>query len=218
MQETLHSQFTTLMARGGFEPVRRHLSPVDQDDRMAEAVGQVWAFAARRAALGIKLDNALLVHAVKLRAIDHRRQLPRGGQPRRDVLHLANFIDGRVIVHRLDGLLDENHDFTREGDTELQSAWLAATSADPADQLASAIDLKGWLAGLDDADRLAVEARYTGMTLSEIATATGKSVSAVFSRLKTIGNDLALHAGITISKKPRKGRASPLPTRTACAA
>jgi DNA-directed RNA polymerase specialized sigma24 family protein len=218
MQETLHSQFTTLMERGAFEPVRRHLSPVDQDDRMAEAVGQVWALAARRAALDIKLDNALLVHAVKLRAIDHRRQLPRGGQPRRDVLHLANFIDGRVIVHRLDGLLDENQEFTRDGDTDLQSAWLAATSADPADQLASAIDLKGWLAGLDDADRLAVEARYSGMTLSEIATATGRSVSAVHGRLKTIGAELALHAGITISKKPRNGRASPVPTRTACAA
>ena len=218
MQETLHSQFTTLMERGAFEPIRRFMTPVDQDDRLAEGIAMTWALAARKAELGIKLDNALLVHAVKLRAIDHRRQLPRGGQPRRDVLHLANFIDGRVIVHRLDGLLDENHEFTREGDTELQSAWLAATSADPADQLASAIDLKGWLAGLDDADRLAVEARYSGMTLSEIATATGKSVSAVFSRLKTIGTELALHAGITVSKKPRKGRVYPVSTRTACAA
>jgi hypothetical protein len=84
MLKPLKEQFTNLIAAGGFEPVRRHLSPVEQDDRMAEAVGQVWAMAARKAGLGIKIDNALLVHAVKLRAIDHRRQLPRGGQPRRD--------------------------------------------------------------------------------------------------------------------------------------
>ena len=41
-------------------------------------------------------------------------------------------IDGKVVVHRLDGLLDEDGDYVRDGDTELQSAWLSATSADPA--------------------------------------------------------------------------------------
>ena len=88
MMQALQQQFTTLVERGAFEPVRRHLTSIDQDDRMAEAIGQVWAMSARKAELGIKLDNALLVHAVKLRAIDHRRQLPRGGQPRRDDLPL----------------------------------------------------------------------------------------------------------------------------------
>jgi hypothetical protein len=142
---------------------------------MAEAVGQVWAMAARRAELGIKMDNALLVHAVKLRAIDHRRQLPRGGQPRRDVLHLANFIDGKVVVHRLDGLLDEDGDYTADGDTALQSAWLAATAADPAETLASAVDLRDWVDGLAYEDRELLAARFAGKTLSEIATATDTS-------------------------------------------
>jgi DNA-directed RNA polymerase specialized sigma24 family protein len=203
MLQPLKEQFTALIAAGAFEPVRRHVSPVEQDARMAEAVGQVWAMAARKAELGIRLDTALLVHAVKLRAIDHRRQLPRGGQPRRDVLHLANFIDGKVVVHRLDGLLDEDGDYTGDGDTALQSAWLAATAADPAETLASAVDLRDWVDGLAYEDRELLAARFAGKTLSEIATATDKSVSCIFSRLRQLGGDLAVHAGFTAPSRRR---------------
>ena len=206
----LKEQFTTMIAAGAFEP-GRHLSLVDQDDRLAEAVGQVWAMAARKAEMGIKMDNALLVHAVKLRAIDHRRQLPRGGQPRRDALHFANFIEGKVVVHRLDGLLDEDGDYTGEGDTALQSAWLAATSADPGDTLASAMDLRDWVATLMAEDRELLGARFAGRTLGEIATATDKSISSVFSRLRQLGGDLDAHAGLSAttsrrSRPPGRGR------------
>lgn len=192
--EQLTEQFTNLIAGGAFEPVRRHVSPVEQDDRMAEAIGQVWAMAARKAELGIKMDNALLVHAVKLRAIDHRRQLARGGQPRRDALHLANFIDGKVVVHRLDGLVDDDGEFTREGDIALQSMWLSATTTDPADALASAVDLQDWIAELGREDLELVAARFVGATLGEIANATGRSISVVFSKLKQLGGDLAERA------------------------
>lgn len=120
MLELLQQQFTNLVERRAFEPIRRFMTPVEQDDRLAEAVGQAWALATRKIELGIKLDSALLVHAVKVRALDHRRQLPRGGQPRRDALHLANYIDGKVVVHRLDGLLDEDGDFTGEGDAVVE--------------------------------------------------------------------------------------------------
>ncbi len=47
---------------------------------------------------------------------------------------------------RIDGLLDDDGNFTRECDNLLQVAWLAATSLDPADRLASAIDVDTWLA------------------------------------------------------------------------
>jgi hypothetical protein len=183
-----------MIAAGAFEPVRRHLSPVDQDDRMAEAVGQVWAMAARKAEMGIKMDNALLVHAVKLRAIDHRRQLPRGGQPRRDALHFANYIDGKVVVHRLDGLLDEDGDFTGDGDTELQSAWVAATSTDPATALASALDLAAWLANVEEEDRALLARRAAGYTLGEIAHMTNSSISRTFATLRRLGRELARDA------------------------
>ncbi|MBI5068616.1 MAG: hypothetical protein HZB56_10280 [Deltaproteobacteria bacterium] len=217
MMQALQQQFSTLVERGAFESVRRHLTPTDQDDRMAEAIGQVWAMAARKAELGIKLDNALLVHAVKLRAIDHRRQLPRGGQPRRDALHFANFVDGKVVVHRLDGLLDDDGDFNGEGDTDLQSAWLAATSADPADTLASAVDLRDWVAALSARDRELVTTRFSGATLAEVAAATGMSISAVFSRLKRLGQELARRAGMTIPGRRRCRRCSSMPMAVAVA-
>ncbi len=70
MAETLKEQFTRLMAKGAFDALRRHLSPIDADDRLAEAVGMVWALALRKAVAGIRLDDALVVHAVKLRAQD----------------------------------------------------------------------------------------------------------------------------------------------------
>lgn len=197
MLEHLQQQFTALIAGGAFESVRRHLTPVEQDDRMAEAVGQVWAMAARKAELGIKMDTALLVHAVKLRAIDHRRQLARGGQPRRDALHFANFVDGKVVVHRLDGLLDEDGFYLGEGDTDLQSAWLAASSADPGDTLASAVDLHDWVGTLPPTDRELLEARFAGDTLAEIAASTDTSISWVFARLRRLGADLAARAGVS---------------------
>jgi DNA-directed RNA polymerase specialized sigma24 family protein len=154
------------------------------------------------------MDNALLVHAVKLRAIDHRRQLPRGGQVRRDALHFANYIDGKVATHRLGGLLDEDGDYLGEGDTDLQSAWLAATSADPADTLASAVDLHDWIGTLPPADRKLLEARFAGDTLSEIAASTDTSISRVFARLRRLGADLAARAGVSPvpSEPPRAAR------------
>jgi hypothetical protein len=46
----LKGAFTALIAAGAFEPVRRHLSSIEQDDR-PRAVGQVWAMTARKAEL-----------------------------------------------------------------------------------------------------------------------------------------------------------------------
>jgi hypothetical protein len=206
MQEALHEQFTNLIEQGAFDRLRRYVTSTDQDDRMAEAIGQTWAMAARKAELGIKMDNALIVHAVKLRAIDHRRQLPRGGQPRRDALHFSNFVDGKVEIHRIDGLLDDDGNFTRECDNLLQVAWLAATSLDPADQLASAIDIDAWLTSLDDADRELLAGRLAGFSLQELASRTNRSITSVFTRLRDLGGDLATFAGIVVKKKKRKPR------------
>lgn len=209
MHEELHEQFTNLIERGAFDRLRRYVTTTDQDDRMAEAIGQVWAMASRKAELGIRMDNALVVHAVKLRAIDHRRQLARGGQPRRDALHFSNFVDGRVEIHRIDGLLDEDGHFTKECDNALQVAWLAATSLDPADQLASAIDIDAWLTSLDGADRELLAGRLAGFSLQELASRSDRSITSVFQRLRVLGGDLATHAGITLEKKRRKPRSQP---------
>ncbi|MBL0276908.1 MAG: hypothetical protein IPQ24_12580, partial [Anaeromyxobacter sp.] len=97
--------------------------------------------ALRKAAQGVLMDDALVVYAARLRAIEIRREFVRGRQPRRDALHRANFTDGRTEVFHLDGLLNEDDGWQSEGDVGLQAAWLAATSMDPAEQIAAAIDL-----------------------------------------------------------------------------
>lgn len=190
MAETLKEQFTRLMEKGAFDPVRRYLSPIDADDRLAEALGMVWALARRKAEAGIRLDDALVVHAVKLRAQDLRRQLPRGGQARRDVMHRSNYVDGKVEVLHLDGLLDEDGNFEDEEDRSVHLALMRRTSRDPAPELDSAIDLSGWLDDLDKEDRALLAARYSGATLQEIASETSRSISVVFSRLRWLGQDL----------------------------
>jgi Arc/MetJ family transcription regulator len=86
MVELIREQFANLMSRRAFEPVRRHLTGNDADDRLAEGIGMVWEMALRKAEQGFRLDDALLVHAVRLRAIEIRREFVKGRQPRRDVM------------------------------------------------------------------------------------------------------------------------------------
>jgi hypothetical protein len=218
MAETLKQQFTRLFESGAFDPVRRYLSPIDADDRLGEALGMVWALALRKSEAGIRLDDALVVHAVRLRAQDLRRQLPRGGQARRDVMHRSNYVDGKVEVLHLDGLVDEDGDFANEEDRAVHLAFSQRTSRDPAPFLDSAIDLGAWLAHLEDDDRTIVAARYAGDSLKEVATATGRSISGVFSRLRELGNAVADRAGVTIREKQTKPRGTPMRPMEPCAA
>jgi len=211
MAETLKEQFTRLMEKGAFDPVRRYLSPIDADDRLAEALGMVWALALRKSEAGIRLDDALVVHAVRLRAQDLRRQLPRGGQARRDVMHKSNYVDGKVEVLHLDGHMDEDGDFANEEDRAVHLAISRRTCRDPAPYLDSAIDLGAWLADLDSDDRAIVAARYAGDSLKEISTATGRSISATFSRLRSLGRGLTLRASGDLAVYCRRGPSCPSP-------
>lgn len=121
-------------------------------------------------------------------------------------------------MHRLDGLLDEDGEYTGEVDAELQSSWLSATSADPAAALASALDLRDWMASLPEEDQKLIAARFTGYTLAEMASETNRSVSAVFARLKKLGTKLAVQAGVTIKKKNNKAPVAVMRSMTPCAA
>jgi hypothetical protein len=69
------------------------------------------------------------------------RGTSRGGQPRREALHRANYTDGRVEVPHLDGFEDETDGGPRERDVGLQVAWAAALTQNPTEKLNSAIDL-----------------------------------------------------------------------------
>jgi len=210
MAETLKEQFTRLIANGAFDPVRRYLSPIDADDRLAEALGMVWALAVRKSEAGIRLDDALVVHAVRLRAQDLRRQLPRGGQARRDVMHRSNYVDGKVEVLHLDGHMDDDGDFATEEDRAVHLAISHRTSRDPAPYLDSAIDLGAWLTRLANSNRELLAGRQAGHSLRELALLGDCSISSVFQQLHTLGADLAQYADIVVTKRKRKARGRPV--------
>jgi len=206
MSPQVCEQFSRLMRKGAFNSIRRFITGADADDRLAEGIAMSFEAALRKADQGVLMDDALVVHSARLRAIEIRRQFVKGGQPRRDALHRANYTDGRTTVLHLDGLVDYEDGWQGDGDVDLQVAWLAATSLDPADQLASAIDIDAWLTSLDVADRELLAGRLAGFSLQELAWRSDRSVTAVFQRLRQLGTDLAERAGVVVVRKKRKPR------------
>ena len=206
MSPQVNEQFSRLMRKGAFNPIRRFITGADADDRLAEGIAMSFEAALRKADQGVQMDDALVIHAARLRAIEIRRQFVKGGQPRRDALHRANFTDGRTEVLHLDGLEDEADGWPREGDVGLQIAWAAALTHDPCEKIHSALDLDAWLTDLGDGDRAILGDRLAGMSLQEVADRADISLTAAFQRLRRLGEQLAAHAGIEIAKKKRKPR------------
>lgn len=218
MSPQVNQQFDRLVRQGAFRPILRFITGADADDRLQEGISQTFELALRKAARGEQMDDPLVVYATRLRATDIRRRFVKGGQPRRDALCHANFVDGRVQVLHIDGLDHESDGWPRDGDPGLQAAWSAAVAVDPAEQLAAAIDLGAWLSGLEAADRELLAGRLAGHTLQELAWRTDRSVTNLFQRLRQLGKSLAEHAGIRIARKPRKPRSSLVPVAATPAA
>ena len=206
MSPQVNQQFDRLVRKGAFRPILRFISSVDPDDRLQEGICQTYELALRKAAKGEQMDDPLVVYAARLRALDIRRRFTKGGQPRRDVMCHANYVDNRVQVFHLDGIVDEDEGWQGDGDVGLQAAWSAATSMDPAEQLAATLDLDTWLSSLGDADRDLLAGRLAGNTLQELSWRTDASVSTTFKHLRELGKELAKHAGILLVKKSRKPR------------
>ena len=64
--------------------------------------------------------------------------------------------------------------------------------------LASAVDLERWLSRLAPEDRLMLALRQAGHTLGGIGAAMGRSTSAIFARLRQLGEELAEVAGVEV--------------------
>ena len=186
--------FADKVARGIFNPVARHLREDLVEDRLAEGIGMAFEQYANRAARGEVMNDAVLVLACHMRAIDMGRRLAGayGGQPKRDVYDERNYKNGAVEVLRLDGLLEDHDD---EG-TALGIA--EADVANPARRLVSAIDLEAWLSSLPAEDRLLLALRQAGHKLEEIAEVTGGRASPICQRLRELGRELAERAGIEL--------------------
>jgi DNA-directed RNA polymerase specialized sigma24 family protein len=216
--EEIREQFENKVRAGIFRPVIRHITGSDPEERLAEAVAMTFELYQAKARQGVLLDDALLVHHARLRAIDLGRQLVRGGQRLRDAMDPRNYTRGRLKLLRVDGLPDEDGDLQGEEQGDLVIGMADGLAQDPTVRLISAIDLASWASSLPPTDRAVLAARYQGCTLQETAEAMDSSISAVFARLKRLGGELAQRAGVTIRPKPRKRRAPRLGPELACTA
>lgn len=211
--DEINQKFAEKVARGIFRPVIRHITGADPEERVAEAVALTFELYAKKARVGIELDDALLVHHARLRAVDLGRQLVRSGQRKRDALDPRNYHQGRVEILRIDGLPDEEGAFRREEDAEVVIGLADGLAHDPTPKIIGALDLASWADTLAPVDRAVLAARYEGNTLKETAEAMGSTISPVFARLKRLGTELARRAEIELG--PRSTRHRPPPVRPA---
>jgi len=185
----MNAAFAGKVRRGIFGPAVRRLPADAQEDRLAEATAMTWEMYTRYVNRGVLLDDAILVHSARQRAHDLRRQfVPADGCHRaRDTYDKRNYLEGRVELYRINDV-DEDDD-----------QWLLGCATylamDPTETIVSALDLRRWLANLDDPDVIMLGMRCAGCTLESIADEVGLSVSSVFSKLKRLGTELRERIG-----------------------
>jgi len=202
-QLEVRNEFNKKVKDGMFEPVARWVTGPDSEDRLQEGVSQTFEMYARYALeKGVVLDDAILVHSCRQRAVDLGRRFVRDdAQPRRDVLHPSNYAQGKVAVFRLNGLLDSEGDFLPQDEVEALVPGLAtALQVNPQRDIISAVDLETWLASLSPMDQELLAMRQAGATLADIAGLLGVSISKVFSSLKALGLRLADRAGLPVGE------------------
>jgi hypothetical protein len=214
----INQKFAEKVARGIFRPVIRHITGNDPEERLAEAVALTFELYAKKARAGVELDDALLVHHARLRAVDLGRQLVRSGQRKRDALDPRNYHQRRVEILRIDGLPDEDGTFRREEDAEMVIGLADGLAQDPTPKIIGALDLASWADTLAPGDRAVLAARYEGHTLKETAEAMGSTISPVFARLKRLGTELARRAEIELGPKLTRRRAPSVTAPVPCSA
>jgi hypothetical protein len=201
--------FEDKIRRGIFRPVERHLHEEIREERMQEALGLTWKLYIERAQRGEILDDALLVHVCRLKAIDLSRHVVEcDHQPLRDVFDLRNYLAGRVEVLRVGGIheddiLDEGHRVDTR-DRPLSIGFAELRCINPARNIHSAIDLTAWLAELSAEDRHMLELRAEGYTLEETADTLRMSISCVFTTCRRLGLLLGEHADISVAPRKHK--------------
>jgi hypothetical protein len=193
-------EFAEKVEKKIFGPVARHLREDLVEDRLAEGVAMAFRQYVASVADGRPMSDALLVRACHVRAIDIGRRLAgaEGARPKQDVYDERAFKAGHVELLRLDVLVEDG------GEAHCPLGWAELDALNPAGRLASAVDLKRWLAGLGPEDRMMLALRQAGHTLGGIGAATGRSTSVIFKRLRALGEELAEAAGVVV----KTGRAA----------
>jgi hypothetical protein len=133
--------------------------------RLLEGVARCWRVFEREAARGHQLDPALLVYLCRLRALELGRQIDNQRTQRlRDALDPRNVIAGRVSLVHLDAL-----DYRKPP----PAGAAERLCSNPACKLASAVDLRDWLATLPERDRQLLELPAEVHTWAETGRAVG---------------------------------------------
>ena len=199
-QQEINQEFSAKVRRKIFHPVKRHLKiEHEAEDRWQDAVAQVWAMFSRYAVRGEILDDALLVHACRLRATDmDRRFVGTLGAHRtnQDVLDPRCYRDGHVHVYRLGGI----HDAEQAGETDrAMEVSLAETAAeDPELRWNSAIDLESWIGNQTFQDQGLLSGKMEGKTTKEVAHESRLPYMVAWRKTRDLGHELADRAGVEI--------------------
>jgi DNA-directed RNA polymerase specialized sigma24 family protein len=191
--ETIRSSFDLKIRSGMFRPVTRRLHADMAEDRVQDALALVYQQYRRHAEKGEILDDALLVHAARLRAEDLSRQVVRcGGKARKTcAMDPRNYFEGKVEMLRLDKILDDKEECRLLGLADFMVA-------NPTRQIVSAIDLEAWIASLPEDDQVLLSMRMAGHRLKSIARRLGIRTEKAWSRCRRLGHELAERAQLEI--------------------
>jgi hypothetical protein len=191
--ETIRSSFDQKIRSGMFKPITRRLHADMAEDRSQDALALVYEQYRRHAERGEILDDALLVHAARLRAEDLSRQIvPAGGKARKTcAMDLRNYIEGKVEIFRLDKILHDREECELLGLAE-------SLAANPVRKILSAIDLEAWIASLPEDDQVLLSMRMAGHRLKSIARRLGIRTERAWSRCRRLGHELAERAHLEI--------------------
>jgi len=191
--ETIRSSFDQKIRSGMFKPITRRLHADMAEDRSQDALALVYEQYRRHAERGEILDDALLVHAARLRAEDLSRQIvPAGGKARKTcAMDLRNYIEGKVEIFRLDKILHDREECGLLGLAE-------SLAANPVRKILSAIDLEAWIASLPEDDQVLLSMRMAGHRLKSIARRLGIRTERAWSRCRRLGHELAERAQLEV--------------------
>jgi DNA-directed RNA polymerase specialized sigma24 family protein len=208
-EEEVNQEFSNKIERGLFRPVDRFISDRSEaEDRLQDAICQTWATYRRYATeMGVVLDDPLLIHACRQRAVDLSRRFVGADDTRnrnQDVLDPRVFRNGLAVVLRLDWAgVDEGHNGRRSEEVGLAQE----VAANPERKLNSALDLEKWVGGLSHRDRHLMEGKWLGVSTKQIAHDLDLSHSTAWRIEKNLGHDLARRAGVRVYTSPeRRGR------------
>ncbi len=202
----VNEAFTAKFNAGMFHPIQRHVTNhPDPDDRFGEGVAVAWDFYRRKAEQDEIVDDALLVHAAKMGAIDYTHRWVGGTGRRRDVMNELCYFLGETEILRLDGIGDDEEGLHKTGNEHGIQNYLDTISFEATRNveahLVSGLDLGRWMDEQAENDQTMLAMRQVGHSLAETAGAVGCSVSKTSRRLLDLGLDLAEAAELPVPVK-----------------